>query len=101
MVIGEDLSGEDWKTALQKALESFPEPVQIVQRYEKPSRFKHPLFSDQGEEVMESGRVRLSPYFFNTGPEAEWSGALATFCPSDKKIIHGMKDGALMPCSAV
>jgi hypothetical protein len=31
------------------------------------------------------------------GNEAKWSGTLATFCPADKKIIHGMKDGALMP----
>ena len=26
------------------------------------------------------------------------SGALATFCPPDKKIIHGMTDAALLPC---
>ena len=25
------------------------------------------------------------------------SGALATFCPPDKKIIHGMTDAALLP----
>jgi hypothetical protein len=25
-------------------------------------------------------------------------GALATFCPPDKKIIHGMQDAALLPC---
>jgi hypothetical protein len=29
------------------------------------------------------------------------SGALATFCPPDKKIIHGMTDAALLPCRAV
>jgi hypothetical protein len=23
---------------------------------------------------------------------------LATLCPADKKIIHGMKDAALLPC---
>ena len=25
----------------------------------------------------------------------------ATFCPADKKIIHGMKDAALIPCVEV
>jgi len=28
---------------------------------------------------------------------ARLSGALATFCPPDKKIIHGMQDAALLP----
>jgi hypothetical protein len=29
------------------------------------------------------------------------SGALATFCPPDKKIIHGMQDAALLPARVV
>jgi hypothetical protein len=29
------------------------------------------------------------------------SGALATFCPPDKKIIHGMQDAALLPTRVV
>jgi hypothetical protein len=44
------------------------------------------------------GRLRLCPYFFVVGSEARLSGALATFCPPDKKIIHGMQDAALLPC---
>jgi hypothetical protein len=44
------------------------------------------------------GRLRLSPYYFVNEGHAQLSGALATFCPADKKIIHGMKDGVLLPC---
>jgi hypothetical protein len=29
------------------------------------------------------------------------AGALATFCPPDKKIIHGMQDAAMLPCRVV
>jgi hypothetical protein len=29
--------------------------------------------------------------------KARLSGGLATFCPPDKKIIHGMQDAALLP----
>jgi hypothetical protein len=29
-----------------------------------------------------------------------WGGVLATICPADKKIIHGMKDAILVPCVA-
>jgi hypothetical protein len=44
------------------------------------------------------GRLRLCPYYFVVGAEARLGGALATFCPPDKKIIHGMQDAALLPC---
>jgi len=47
------------------------------------------------------GRLRLCPYYFVVGGQARLSGALATFCPPDKKIIHGMQDAALLPCRVV
>jgi hypothetical protein len=47
------------------------------------------------------GRLRLCPYYFLIGGRAQLSGALATFCPPDKKIIHGMQDAALLPCRVV
>jgi hypothetical protein len=43
----------------------------------------------------------LCPYFFNQGGRMRLAGALATFCPPDKKIIHGMQDAALLPCRVV
>jgi hypothetical protein len=42
--------------------------------------------------------LRLCPYYFVTAGKVTLSGALATFCPPDKKIIHGMQDAALLPC---
>jgi hypothetical protein len=44
------------------------------------------------------GRLRLCPYFFVVDGHTRLGGALATFCPPDKKIIHGMQDAALLPC---
>jgi hypothetical protein len=41
--------------------------------------------------------VRLCPYYFVQGEEAPLGGILATVCPSDKKIIHGMVDGIMAP----
>jgi len=46
---------------------------------------------------VKAGRLRLCPYYFVVNGEARLSGALATFCPPDKKIIHGMQDAALLP----
>jgi len=51
--------------------------------------------------VEAQGRVRLCPYYFVVDGQARLSGALATFCPPDKKIIHGMQDAALLPCRVV
>jgi hypothetical protein len=50
-----------------------------------------------------NGRVRLCPYYFVEGEaesaRAELGGILATICPPDKKIIHGMRDAVLAPCA--
>ena len=52
-----------------------------------------------------TGRVRVCPYYFVRGDwtsaRAELAGVLATICPADKKIIHGMKDAILAPCMVV
>jgi hypothetical protein len=44
--------------------------------------------------------VRLCPYYFvdDAKRSVDLRGILATLCPADKKIIHGMKDASLMPC---
>jgi len=98
VVVGDDVSSEQWSSALSGVLESFPQPLSVLQEFRKPVRLEHPVFTDEGSVESMTGRFRLSPYFFVSGDQAKWSGTLATFCPADKKIIHGMKDGALMPC---
>jgi hypothetical protein len=48
------------------------------------------------------GRARLCPYYFVGGDgdaaRPQLGGVLATICPADKKIIHGMTDAILAPC---
>jgi hypothetical protein len=47
-------------------------------------------------------RVRLCPYYFvEQGIEVpRLSGVLATVCPADKKLLHGMRDALMLPCVA-
>jgi len=52
-----------------------------------------------GAVVRMSGRARLSPYYFVSEGTVELAGILATICPADKKILHGMKDAILVPCA--
>ena len=101
VVIGNDVSGDGWSESISNALNDYPSPIYVIQEFMKPRSFKHPVFSHENGVANESGRVRLSPYFFTFDKKAKWSGTLATFCPADKKIIHGMKDGCMMPCKSV
>ena len=63
---------------------------------------KHALLyfdEETGEVNIMKGRVRLCPYYFiDANRKTKLGGVLATIVPSDKKKIHGMKDGILVPC---
>ena len=98
VVVGEDASSEEWSAALSDALQQFPNPLSILQHFKKSVTMEHPVYDDNGELGPMKGRLRLSPYYFASGAGVALCGALATFCPADKKIIHGMRDGALLPC---
>jgi hypothetical protein len=102
VTIGQDVSREDWGAAVDEAIEGFSSTPYVLQRFHGGKLVSHPWFNpDTGEmEVME-GRVRLCPYYFvsATGSKVTLGGVLATICPSDKKVLHGMTDAILVPCS--
>jgi hypothetical protein len=102
--LGSDLSQAEWSGAVDEALSSFPCSPYVLQRFHKTKVVPASWFDLQKNQLvpMES-RVRLCPYYFVTGEgdaaRAQLSGVLATICPADKKIIHGMRDAILAPCS--
>jgi hypothetical protein len=99
VVLGSDCSREDWQKGLERALELAPTNLHVLQAYRKPKRVRHALYGQNApHEAREvDGRLRLCPYYFVVEGGARLSGVLATFCPPDKKIIHGMQDAALLP----
>ncbi len=97
--IGHDLPQEEWKKALERALVEFHTQPYVLQRFQEGKRISVKYFNfDNSEIVNMEARVRLSPYYFHYEGKAHFCGALATACPSNKKIIHGMKEAVLMPC---
>lgn len=97
--IGHDMSGPDWSEKLHAALEQSSEQPWILQEFREGRRIEHPVFRDDGSVEMMEGRVRLCPYFFTDSQgETAFGGCLATIVPADKKKIHGMSDGILVPC---
>jgi hypothetical protein len=89
---------------VDEALEAFPRSPFILQRYAKPKSTHAAYFDFTRNELRPmQGRVRLCPYYFVHGnaddARAHLGGVLATICPADKKIIHGMRDAILAPCT--
>ena len=102
--LGSYLSAPDWAAAVDLAIDSFPASPYVLQRYHKPLLSHARWFDFDKEQLVEMpGRVRLCPYYFVAGEgdaaRANLGGVLATICPADKKIIHGMSTAILAPCS--
>ena len=97
--IGHDMPAAEWSERLNAALEQSSEQPWILQEFREGRRIEHPVYRDDGSIEMMQGRVRLCPYFFTNGAgETTFGGCLATIVPADKKKIHGMSDGVLVPC---
>jgi len=118
VILGSDCSRDEWVHGIERAMELAPTNLHLLQTYKKPRRARHrvyrPAVADVGgvtsprdsaapamTPVEIDGRLRLCPYYFVVAGQPRLSGALATFCPPDKKIIHGMQDAALLPCRVV
>jgi len=103
--LGSDLSHEDWAKAVDDAIQHFEQSPRVLQRYHKPALVEAQWFDFAKNEVVPmKGRVRLCPYYFVSGEgdaaRPQLGGVLATICPADKKIIHGMTDAILAPCAS-
>ncbi|WP_221033276.1 hypothetical protein [Actomonas aquatica] len=108
VVYGADCSREEWSAGIDIAIQDALHNLHVLQEYRKPRRLSHPLYPPAGGDpatagtaTSRQGRLRLCPYYFVQDDKVQLSGALATFCPPDKKIIHGMQDAALLPCRVV
>lgn len=98
VTLGSDAPQQEWQAAITHALESFPHHPYILQRFHKGRLVEQPFVdATTGEIQTMRGRVRLCPYYFLIDGKAELRGALATICPADKKLLHGMKDAIMVP----
>ena len=98
--VGHDLPQSEWAAALQTALASFPTTPYILQEFHKGRQFELSFYDERTDDVVPmAGRARLSPYYFISDDHAELAGILATVCPLDKKVLHGMRDAIMIPCA--
>jgi hypothetical protein len=102
--LGSDLSQSDWSAAVDEAISGFEKSPFVLQRFEKPRTAGASWFDFAKSEIIPmKGRVRLCPYYFVSGEgdsaRPQLGGVLATIVPADKKIVHGMTDAILAPCT--
>ncbi len=102
--LGSDLSHADWSAAVDKAIAEFNQSPYVLQRYHHPKLVEAQWYDFSSNQVVPmKGRARLCPYYFVAGDgdsaRAQLGGVLATICPPDKKIIHGMTEAIFAPCS--
>ena len=98
--VGHDLPQKEWAEALDRGLTSFAQGPHILQEFHKGHRVAASYHDPIRNEIIPMpGRVRLSPYYFVAGETAQLAGILATVCPLDKKLIHGMTDAVMAPCA--
>lgn len=98
--IGNDLSADQWAQAVDKALNQFERSPRILMKFAHGKKIPMEWYDFDGKGLRkEQGRVRLCPYYFvnSSWTRADYAGGLATLCPADKKIIHGMNDAVLIP----
>jgi len=100
VVIGHDIPQTEWTAALDRGLNSFETTPHILQEFHKGRQYDMSYMEGRTQEMVPmQGRVRLSPYYFVSDDEARLGGILATVCPKDKKVIHGMREAILAPCA--
>jgi hypothetical protein len=104
VTIGQDVPRQEWREAIEHAIQHFPQGPYVLQEFHKARIVEHPVWNDDTEELETlRGRVRLTPYYFvpdPTGNETTLAGVMATIVPADKKVIHGMSDAVIVPCRA-
>jgi hypothetical protein len=100
VVVAQDMSQSAWKAELERALAEFDTHPHILQQFHQGRLVGHEyLDASTGEIRRMRGRVRLCPYYFVGEMTAVCGGALATICPDDKKLLHGMADAILVPAA--
>ncbi|HXA08950.1 MAG TPA: hypothetical protein VNW28_03140 [Chthoniobacterales bacterium] len=98
VVLGADLPHAEWEQGIADALTNFEREPTIMQRFHKGRLFDQPYWDTETSELKTMhGRVRLCPYYFVEAEGVSLRGALATICPADKKLLHGMSDAILVP----
>jgi hypothetical protein len=100
VTIGHDVPQPEWAEVLRRACDDFPRAPWILQEFHHARVVRHPYEDPASGRIVEmEAKARVTPYYFaGRDGRIRLGGVHATLCPSDKKILHGMKDAIMVPC---
>ncbi len=98
--VGSDMSSEEWAGHVKTALAEFSSHPRLLQRFMKGTIAQQDFVAENDEIVTLKGRARVCPYYFVKDDRVTLGGVLVTLVPTDKKLIHGMRDAIISPASA-
>ena len=102
VIMAQDVPQKKWQEELRRALGEFGTHPHILQQFHQGRLVEHDWLDEStGDLRRMRGRVRLCPYYFVGDKHTVCGGALATICPDDKKLLHGMTDAILVPAAVV
>ena len=102
VIMAQDVPQKKWQEELRRALGEFGTHPHILQQFHQGRLVEHDWLDEStGDLRRMRGRVRLCPYYFVGEKHTVCGGALATICPDDKKLLHGMTDAILVPAAVV
>ena len=102
VVMAQDVPQKQWQEELKRALGEFETHPHILQQFHQGRLVEHDYLDENTDTLVRMrGRVRLCPYYFVGEKQTTCGGALATICPDDKKLLHGMTDAILVPTAVV
>lgn len=100
VTVGHDVPQSAWAEVLRESLAEFSASPRVLQQFHHGRIVEHPYWDEEAGGLKTlRGRVRLCPYYFVSENRAVPGGALATICPDDKKLLHGMRDAILVPAA--
>ena len=95
--VGSDMPAEEWAAQVRTSLTEFHEHPRVLQRFIKGAIAEQEFVAENDEIVPLKGRARICPYYFVVNDRVSLGGVLATLVPTDKKLIHGMRDAIISP----
>lgn len=95
--VGSDMSADQWAEQVRHGLAEFSTHPRLLQRFVKGALARQDYAAEDDQIVTLTGRARICPYYFVVQDRVTLGGVLSTLVPSDKKLIHGMRDAILSP----
>ncbi|NLW17725.1 MAG: hypothetical protein GX033_08820, partial [Firmicutes bacterium] len=95
---GKDYTTGRWAHTIDNYVAQANTAPYIIQAYQQSVTHRVEYYEHSSQSInWFEGKMRLCPYYFLIGEQVILSGALATFVPLSKPVIHGMTDAVMVP----